>query len=70
MTDPANSKKGDDVDTPQVFEDSLDKEDQAVFEELNITSSNIVLEISKPFIELHMKANGKADLYFHAYFWQ
>ena len=31
---------------------------------------NIILNINKPFIQLTMKANGKADLYFHAYFWE
>ena len=70
VADPSGSKKGDDGDTPQVFDDPLEKEDQAVFDELNIGRSNVVLEISRPFIELHMKANGKADLYFHAYFRQ
>ena len=40
-------------------------------EELNITKEkNIVVKINKSFIELAMKANGKADLYFHAYFWE
>ena len=36
--------------------------------ELTITDDNIILTINKPFIQLTMKANGKADLYFHAYF--
>jgi len=36
--------------------------------ELSITEEHIVLTINKPFIQLTMKANGKADLYFHAYF--
>jgi len=36
--------------------------------ELSITDDHIVLTINKPFIQLTMKANGKADLYFHAYF--
>lgn len=26
--------------------------------------------ISKPYINLTMEAQGKADLYFHAYFWE
>lgn len=26
--------------------------------------------INKAFIDLTMKAHGKADLYFHAYFWE
>ena len=36
--------------------------------ELGIQEDNIILTINKPFIQLTMKANGKADLYFHAYF--
>jgi hypothetical protein len=36
--------------------------------ELSITDDNIILTINKPFIQLTMRANGKADLYFHAYF--
>lgn len=28
------------------------------------------MQLNKPFIQLTMKANGKADLYFHAYFWE
>jgi len=43
---------------------------QKIQDELNITAENIILQISKPFIQLTMKANGKADLYFHAYFWE
>jgi hypothetical protein len=36
--------------------------------ELSIQDDNIILTINKPFIQLTMRANGKADLYFHAYF--
>jgi len=40
-------------------------------EELGISKDkNIVLKINRSFIELAMAANGKADLYFHAYFWE
>ena len=40
-------------------------------EELNINKDkNIVLKINRSFIDLAMQANGKADLYFHAYFWE
>ena len=40
-------------------------------EELGITKDkNIVLKINRLFIDLAMQANGKADLYFHAYFWE
>lgn len=40
-------------------------------EELGITKDkNIVLKINRNFIDLAMQANGKADLYFHAYFWE
>lgn len=39
--------------------------------ELKITQKDdIVLKINSKFIDLVMKANGKADLYFHAYFWE
>ena len=48
-----------------------EKYEQKILEELNITKEkNVVLKINKSFIELAMKANGKADLYFHAYFWE
>jgi len=47
------------------------KYEQKILEELKITrEKNVVLKINKSFIELAMKANGKADLYFHAYFWE
>ena len=39
-------------------------------DELKIKGDNIILQVNKPFIQLTMKANGKADLYFHAYFWE
>ena len=39
-----------------------------IMKELGIQEDNIILTINKPFIQLTMKANGKADLYFHAYF--
>ena len=40
-------------------------------EELGITrEKNVVLRINRNFIDLAMQANGKADLYFHAYFWE
>ena len=42
-----------------------------MLKKLKITKDdNIVLKINLKFIDLVMKANGKADLYFHAYFWQ
>lgn len=28
------------------------------------------MKLDRPFLNLSMKAKGKADLYFHAYFWQ
>lgn len=47
------------------------KYEQNILEELNITKErNVVVKINKSFIDLAMKANGKADLYFHAYFWE
>ena len=43
-----------------------EQQEQSVMTELNITKDkNVVLKINKSFIELAMKANGKADLYFH-----
>ena len=41
-----------------------------IFDDLKIKHENIILNLNKPFIQLTMKANGKADLYFHAYFWE
>ena len=41
-----------------------------IFDDLKIKQEHIILNINKPFILLTMKANGKADLYFHAYFWE
>lgn len=41
-------------------------------EEETIESKNekdFVLSLKRNFIELTLKANGKADLYFHAYLW-
>jgi len=39
--------------------------------DLKITKKDhVVLGINSKFIELVMKANGKADLYFHAYLWE
>lgn len=51
--------------------DLMNKYEQKIMDELNITKDkNIVLRINRSFIELAMQANGKADLYFHAYFWE
>lgn len=47
----------------------LDKNKPQVQRELGLTLENVILKISKPYIHLTMKALGKADLYFHAYFW-
>jgi hypothetical protein len=47
------------------------KYEQKIMEELGISKDkNIVLKINRYFIDLAMQANGKADLYFHAYFWE
>lgn len=47
------------------------KYDEKIVEELGIErEKHIILKINKSFIELAMNANGKADLYFHAYFWE
>lgn len=47
------------------------KYDDKIMESLGIEKEkHIVLKINKSFIELAMNANGKADLYFHAYFWE
>ena len=47
-----------------------EKYQKTIFDELKLKSENVILNINKPFIQLTMKANGKADLYFHAYFWE
>lgn len=47
-----------------------EKYQQKIMDELKIKGDNIILQVNKPFIQLTMKANGKADLYFHAYFWE
>lgn len=42
-----------------------------ILTDLKITKKDhVVLGINSKFIELVMKANGKADLYFHAYLWE
>ena len=47
------------------------KYEEKIFEQLKIQKDkHIVLKINASFIELAMNANGKADLYFHAYFWE
>lgn len=47
------------------------KYEQKIMQELGITrEKNICLKINRLFIDLAMQANGKADLYFHAYFWE
>ena len=47
------------------------KYEQKIMQELGITKEkNICLKINRLFIDLAMQANGKADLYFHAYFWE
>jgi hypothetical protein len=35
----------------------------------NESPKNTVLTLKRSFLNLTLKANGKADLYFHAYFW-
>ena len=47
-----------------------EKYQKTILDELKIKQDNVILSINKPFIQLTMKANGKADLYFHAYFWE
>jgi len=47
-----------------------EKYQKTILDELKIKSEYVVLNVNKPFIQLSMKANGKADLYFHAYFWE
>lgn len=60
---------GDKVDAQHA--DLMNKYEQKIMDELNITKDkNIVLRLNRSFIELAMQANGKADLYFHAYFWE
>ena len=47
-----------------------EKYQSRIFDDLKIKQDSIILNLNKPFIQLTMKANGKADLYFHAYFWE
>ena len=47
----------------------VQKYEKRIFSELGITEDNILIDINKAYLELTMKANGKADLYFHAYMW-
>ena len=52
--------------------DTLDqKVEMNIYKELNLNqpTSQIVMILNRAFIDLSMKAKGKADLYFHAYFW-
>ena len=37
--------------------------------DFDVKDDFIILKINKEFFELFIQANGKADLYFHAYFW-
>ena len=62
----------DDIDMQKVniWLKLAEKYQPKIFEELKIKNDNIVLQINKAFIDLTMKAHGKADLYFHAYFWE
>ena len=32
--------------------------------------TQILLNLNKAYLDLTMKSKGKADLYFHSYFWQ
>lgn len=53
--------------------DELDQRiEQQLLNELKISNplAQIVMILNKAFIGLSMRAKGKADLYFHAYFWQ
>ena len=71
IVDDLYSKDGK-TDDPQSLTDTraADRQRQQLQAELHIKADDILLSINKPFIQLTMKANGKADLYFHAYFWE
>lgn len=69
IVDEASSSSAEKPDSQHL--ELMSKYEQKIMEELNISKDkNIVLKINRSFIELAMQANGKADLYFHAYFWQ
>lgn len=72
IVDEVQSKDGKAVeDEKNLQEIKLAEKFQArIFDDLKIKQEHIILSINKPFIQLTMKANGKADLYFHAYFWE
>lgn len=44
------------------------KQEQEKMSALGVTNDHIVMTLNRAFIDLVMKANGKADLYFHSYF--
>jgi hypothetical protein len=43
--------------------------DARAMKDLGIKDANLLMQLNKAFLHLAMKSNGKADLYFHAYFW-
>lgn len=65
IIDDKEGKSADELD----LQSQLEKNKSAVLRDLGVSQENIILKLSKPYIELTMKAHGKADLYFHAYFW-
>jgi len=38
--------------------------------QINNPETQILLNLNKAYLDLTMKSKGKADLYFHSYFWQ
>jgi hypothetical protein len=63
---------GKDGKSSEVLADKQGEEtrlDAKTMKELGIKDGNVLMQLNKAFLELTMKSNGKADLYFHAYFW-
>lgn len=71
IQEPINVKDSKSIDDSiyDVEVELVKKYEKRIFTELGITSENIVLDINKAYLDLTMRANGKADLYFHAYLW-
>lgn len=69
--EPLNMKDSKSIDDSVYVreQDLVQKYEKRIFSELGITDDNIMIDINKAYLELTMKANGKADLYFHAYMW-
>ena len=62
--DPKNEKEEQEVEATFIEQrDLLDAQTN-----LGVEESQVLMTLNKAYIDLSMKANGKADLYFHSYF--